>query len=128
MGSYSETRFIRPQFSPLPVLKGEPLAKESINSLPELIRYNAIYNKDRTFCVQSHEGLEHSRPITFKELDDAISACSVWVKQQLVWSNEEPEAHLKRPVALYLESDVGLFIYIATMLASNIPVRVILKT
>jgi acyl-CoA synthetase (AMP-forming)/AMP-acid ligase II len=128
MGSYYENHFIRPKFSPLPPLNGEPLAGNSIKSLPELIRYNAIHNGDRTFCMQGHEGLEHARRITFKQLDDAISACSIWVEKQLVPSNEGPKSRPKRPVALYLESDVGLFIYIATMLASNIPVSIILNT
>jgi hypothetical protein len=127
MGSYPRNRFIRAKFSPLPLLDGETLEQNSINSLPELIYHNAIYNGEKVFCIQGHDDLEHSRPISFRELDDAISACSSWVEEKLGTSNGAPDSSVKQPVALYLESDVGLFIYIATMLASNIPVSIILR-
>lgn len=127
MGSYCESRFIRPKFSPLPPANVESLAQDSINSLPELIRYNAIHNGDRTFCIQGEAAVEDARMISFKELEDAMSACSFWVEEQLGSSKKGHEPCAKRPIALYLESDVGLFIYIAAMLASNIPVSIDLK-
>lgn len=127
MGSYSGNHFIRPQFSPRPILNDEALEHDSINSLPQLIRHNAAYNPDRIFCIQGQEGLERQLPISFKELEDAVSACSMWVVDQLGPSSEAPESRMKRPVALYLESDVGLFIYIAALLASNIPVSIVVE-
>lgn len=127
MNSHCSKMFTRPKFSPLPPVNGEALARDSINSLPELIRHNAIHNGDRLFCVQGQGIGETSLTISFKELEDAISACSFWVKGQLHSSQAELETAGRRPIALYLESDIGLFIYIAAMLASSIPVSVSMK-
>ena len=122
MGSYREHRFIRPDFSPLQPLNGEPAAGDSINCLPDLIQYNASQNGDRTFCIQGETIVENSRRISYQELERAVSACSYWVESHLEIDSKEAEPYKPKPVALYLESDVGLFIYIAAMLASGIPV------
>ena len=122
MGSYREHRFIRPDFSPLPPVNGESRTKESIDCLPDLIRYNASHNGDQTFCIQGEAAADNSRRISFQELDRAVSACSFWVENQLVQSEDAQIEPSQRPIALYLESDVGLFIHIAAMLASSVPV------
>ena len=122
MGSYREHSFTRPDFSPLQPLNTEAAARDSINSLPDLIRYNAIQNGDQTFCIQGETIVENSRRISYQELERAVSACSYWVESHLELGRKEPESFKPKPIALYLESDVGLFIYIAAMLASGIPV------
>ena len=125
--SYAENRFIRPRFSPRSPPNDEALESDSISSLPHLIRHNALYNPDRMFCIQGQESLENPLPISFKVLENAVSACSSWVEEQLGLGRDGSEQRVKCPVALYMESDVGLFIYIAALLASNIPVSIFIK-
>ena len=73
-------------------------------------------------CIQGETIVENSRRISYQELERAVSACSYWVESHLELDSKEAGPYKPKPVALYLESDVGLFIYIAAMLASGIPV------
>ncbi|KAF2637245.1 acetyl-CoA synthetase-like protein [Massarina eburnea CBS 473.64] len=107
MGDHQEKHFVRPPFSPLPPTNDESVGRYSINSLLELISYIRARGES-----EMHSSSESSRSIGFKQLDDAISSCY----------SEGSGPLAKRPVALYLESDVSLFIYIAAMLALSTPV------
>lgn len=124
MGSLKDSRFIRARFSPV-TPHSQDLEKDTIRSLPDLIDFNAEANPDHTFCIQaearppSDSGTQFgTRRISFKDLKNAVGACSEW----LVENVGQSRATDSRPVALYIESDVGLFIYIAALLASGIPV------
>lgn len=134
-----DTRFQRPPFQLLPIPSDTDSASQgplSLRSLPELVHYNAIHNPNHVFCLQSSQPSGtpeqiHFIPITYHQLASAVEDCSSWLL------NTIPDAHAAElkagpggptvkkalPIALFLESDVGLFIYIIALLTLNIPVR-----
>ena len=94
-------------------------------SLPELIHFNAEFNPTHIFCKQAEvAGREGGEPvyrvhdISMKELKLAIESCVVWISCALASSTFKENG----PVALYLESDIGLFIHFAALLEMGIPV------
>lgn len=112
-------------FSPLPPKNDQTANEHHPNSLPELIRYNAVHNPDHLFCMQGEIADQNPCLITFKELEAAVTACSAWIEGKVgsaTSNGEKSELRTRHPVALYVESDVGLFVLIAAMLASDIPV------
>ncbi len=130
-----EPLYRRPSFRPT-VPNAEPKVRnrhDTIASLPDLIRYNAIENPEHTFCVQtevnsngSHNVTDLSRynacRITFSQLDRATDSCATWIHKVVHPPGPGSPTKTSRPIALYLESDVGLFIYLAALLAMDIPV------
>ncbi|KAK0615281.1 hypothetical protein B0T17DRAFT_602326 [Bombardia bombarda] len=64
-----------------------------------------------------------ARSVTFSELDKIVGDCSIRIKQSLGYGDfEKIGSGGARPVALYLESDLGLFAYLAALMSLNIPV------
>ena len=131
MESLSKT-FQRAPFNLL--LDEEHATADTIRSLPDLIHFNAIHNPHFLFCIQFNQSKR--RPVeqeigeihvTFSELATAIEQCCVWILSKV------KEIHPARltsdgsvqkgpPVALFLESDVTLFVYIMALLTMNVPV------
>lgn len=114
------TPFVRPNFS---ALKQD--GKEPIRSLLDLIRFNANVNPENAFCLQAETdpsgGQWRVRDITFKDLYLALGNCCSWLSDRRVVGPDYPERK-QSPVAVYLESDVSLFIYVNALTASNCPV------
>ncbi|KAK0669808.1 hypothetical protein QBC41DRAFT_273799 [Cercophora samala] len=134
MGIFEEREFVRPDFSPLPPQRrdGTLVKSDEITSLPGLIAFNAITNPNHVFShqVESHrrenggnkEEQSYSiRPVTFAQLDKAIGACAEWVRASLPADQIDGRCMETRPVALYMESDIGLFIHLSALLSLNIP-------
>ena len=120
--------FVRAKVS-LPGSSGS--TKDSIQCLPDLVRFNAVYNPDHLFGIQSNQvspdsPLQFTR-VTFLQLAHAVERCCDWI---LAHVPEASPAKLdrygsiskSRPVALFMESDLGLFIYLTALLTLNIPV------
>lgn len=68
--------------------------------------------------------------ITFLELAHAVEQCCDWILANIeVARPNEQELRAEgspakgRPIALFMESDVSLFIYLAALLTLNVPVR-----
>ncbi|KAF2818865.1 putative NRPS-like enzyme [Ophiobolus disseminans] len=131
MGDSQQRAFQRAKFDPL----GKKLSKDdNIRSLPDLIDFNAQVNPGHIFCVQASakttskpegglDGTYGSDRINFKGLKHAVDACSYWLEQNVVTYEELDGTRAgPSPVALYLESDVSLFIYVAALLALGVPV------
>ena len=120
----------RPSFSLLPNNKDQ--GKDRINCLLDLVVFNAVNNPQHTFCLQSTECSDTSQldfaPITYFQFAHAVDGCCEWVlsnipgafKARVAWDGSVSKS---APVALFMESDVGLFIYLVALLALNIPVR-----
>lgn len=107
----------------------------SICSLPELIYFNALHNPDYVFCLQTKESRDASASlfdftsITFFDLAHAVENCCNWILSNVknvhpAYMGEDGSIRKSSPVALFLESDVGLFIYLAALLTLNIPVSI----
>lgn len=118
--------FRRPLFTALP---SKDARGQDISSIPDLIRFNATYNPDHIFCIQSLPDVNKSAEssdgylgvsITFKQLDNAVRRCADWLRELVDASDYGGKPG--PPVALYLESDVGLFFHFMALQALNIPV------
>ncbi|KAK4205574.1 hypothetical protein QBC40DRAFT_271190 [Triangularia verruculosa] len=134
MGIFEEKDFVRADFSPLPPQRRADgqIKPDEITSLPGLVAFNAATNPDHVFCHQteSHRRREQhqkhqydTRPVTFAQLDRAIGACAAWIRTSLEAQDNRSDGRSTnvRPVALYMESDIGLFIHLAALLSLNIP-------
>lgn len=105
----------------------------SICSLPDLIHFNAVHNPNHVFCLQTKESQDASTSgfdftsITFFDIARAVENCCDWILSNV--KNAHPaelvaDGSIRKssPIALFLESDVGLFTYLAALLTLNIPV------
>ncbi|KAL8748078.1 MAG: hypothetical protein Q9190_000106 [Brigantiaea leucoxantha] len=126
--------FQRPAFRLLPVPPDgatETRQASILRSLPDLVYFNAVHNPDHVFCLQSSqsqtlpEKLEFA-PITFRQLACAVDSCCSWLLRNI--SNARPAVLIDGnavdkapPIALFLESDGGLFVYLIALLTLNIP-------
>lgn len=131
-GAIAKT-FVRPRFSPLPPSRRGPdgASDDEIASLPGLIRFNATHNPAHVFCLQAEPRRRESgiasngthpylaRRVTFAELDRAVCACAAWIRKSLGLDGQTDK--VIQPVALYMESDLGLFIHLSALLCLNVP-------
>lgn len=103
-----------------------------IRCISDLIHFNAIYNPQHIFCIQSRqaskpkEGIE-SVKVTFSELAQSIERCCSWILLNVAGTQQaqltaDGIVRKSPPVALFLESDLTLFIYLTALLTLNIPV------
>lgn len=83
-----------------------------IRTLPELVEFNVVHNGDFLFCLQAGRQ-QNLQPITHRQLKEAILCCSDWlvanvkeVKPPTI--QESVTIEKSKPVALLMESDVGL--------------------
>lgn len=117
----------------------QSVSPSTIRSICDLIHQNALHNPDHLFCIQCEQSTQRGEDglcyeyVTFRELKEAVDRCCHLILKTI------PEAHsaemcddesvLKcRPLALFMESDVNLFIYIAALLTLNIPVRLLVHS
>ena len=99
-----------------------------IRTLPELIEFNAVHNADYLFCLQAGRQ-QKLLPITHRQLKEAILCCSDWLvanvnELKLPKIREDGTIEKSQPVALLMESDVGLWIYLLSLLSLGIPVSI----
>lgn len=130
--------FVRPEFQALPSKSGNKTSvlDDHCTTLLDLVRFSAEHNADHIFCLQAEvQNLSDAQPgdargfsareISFKKLYHAIQACAAEVHdwlQPIIGTRDEFD---KLPVALYIESDVGLFIYLAALLKLRVAVRLV---
>lgn len=131
MGSYSQS-FERPRFK----LFLEPGAAdfESIRSLPDLIQFNAVHNPNGAFCTQTKQSQFPGQEfqiveVTFLGLAQAVERCCQWILSNIKEARSaklagDGSVQKGQPLALFLESDLTLFIYLAALLTLNIPVGI----
>lgn len=103
----------------------------SVRTIPELIEYNAKVNPDALYCVQAlkpqDEGTGRAAQVTMRQLRDAIWQCSGDLREWAVGiddssSSNEGQTHVKPdPVALLLDSDIGLLIHLFSLLSLGVP-------
>lgn len=113
-------------------LNEHPESRESINSLPELLSFNARNNGENVFCAQAktQQGPVRSfdlTEVTFLELALSVENCCAWIQEKTQGAhrteiNSAGQVVKGGPIALLMESDLTLFIYIAALLTLNIPV------
>ncbi|KAJ6069443.1 hypothetical protein N7499_011330, partial [Penicillium canescens] len=104
----------------------------AIQSLPDLIDFDADHNPDHVFALQEvRQGVNYVNltPVTFSELKLAATTCAHLIRKRLPGGPSKAtggdESETRRPVALFLESDINLFVHLAALLYLNIPVLVL---
>lgn len=112
-------------------LTASKAAKHLVRTVPELIQFNALHNPDHLFCIQAKKAQEESNPaflnITFAQLKQAILRCSAWLVAniaELLLPHEDSTDKIVRgpPIALFVDSNVGLLIYQYALMALGVPV------
>ena len=102
-----------------------------VRSIPELIEHNAVHNPHHLFCLQAQKQTQETGPqlypISHLQLKHAISQCQALlldsIKELKPPSTKDDGTASKGPlVALFLESDVGLLIYLYALLGLGVPV------
>ena len=101
--------------------------KSAIRCLPDLVEYNAAENPNHLFCVQAlrRQGSFREdlfRSITFIEFEKSVRRCSYWIQSKTGGHLCDRSLQKSPPIALFLESDIGLFIHIVALLSLNVPV------
>lgn len=132
MGSHVPS-FVRADLSLPTKLPGELQQNRGLNSVrtvPELVDFNAFHNADNVFCYQAckdDSGKARLVSITHLEFRDAARRCQEWLKSsinnlQLPVLQENGVISRNTPVALFMESDIGLFVHIVALLGLGVPV------
>ena len=98
----------------------------SIRTLPELVEFNAENNPEHLFCLQANK-IGEPTSITHLQLKHAILRCSSWLRDH-VSGFREPEVRddgkvlRAAPIALFMESDAGIFVFFLSLMAAGVPV------
>jgi acyl-CoA synthetase (AMP-forming)/AMP-acid ligase II len=119
-------------FLPAKICLDPPSPQSSeIRTLPELLEYNSRHNPEHLFCLQAKKR-DKNVPyelisVTHLQLKRAVLQCSNWIvsnipELELPRRQEDGEVVKGRPVALFMESDVGLVIQLLSLLSLGIPV------
>ena len=100
----------------------------SIRTVPELVDYNASHNPDYLFCHQAQKTGDAFRlfDVTHRQLRDAVVQCQEWLlvsvqELERPFTNENALIVKGRPVALFMESDVGLWIHLLALMGLGVP-------
>ncbi|KAF2135592.1 uncharacterized protein K452DRAFT_281299 [Aplosporella prunicola CBS 121167] len=114
-------------------LRSTDPSKDEIRSLPELLEFNARNNPNHIFCIQAEksrsndetDGLDFQR-ISHLQFSDAVRACSQWLQEHVPelktpQRNEQNEVIKGPPIALLMESDVGILIHIMALMSLGVP-------
>jgi acyl-CoA synthetase (AMP-forming)/AMP-acid ligase II len=127
MPSRFSDHFVLPVFD----AKSAPESDLSIKTVSDLIDFNAENNPDQLFCLQAEKGLNESKNppflrITYRSFRDMIIRCQQWIEEHV------PEIHppalidgniIKcRPLALLLDSDIGLLVHLFALMGMGVPV------
>ncbi|KAH7045206.1 putative NRPS-like enzyme [Macrophomina phaseolina] len=103
----------------------------AIRSLPDLIDFNARENPNHLFCLQSYKAAEDNcyriNRVSHLQFKQAILRCSEWLKSDLSGITL-PHAHADgvfvkgSPVAILMESSVGLLVHEMALMGLGVPV------
>jgi hypothetical protein len=136
MGSNFDFNFPRSSipFEPAKIGSGQKRCGDGhIRTLPELIEYNARVNPEHIFCVQARKEKEGESnkseflTITHLQLRQAISNCSKWLVQnvgELSRPRRDESGVVRKgsPIALLMESDVGILFHLFSCMSLGVPV------
>ena len=97
----------------------------AVNSLPDLLEFNAANNPDHIFGVQNANGSD-ALPceITFSQLQAAVEYASFWLVQSGCTNGRTQRQDPVRPVGIMLGSDISIFIYMTALLRIGTPVSI----
>ncbi|KAF2968004.1 hypothetical protein GQX73_g5534 [Xylaria multiplex] len=115
-----QTKFRRPYLR-----VDKPSNDISIRSVPELVDFNAVTNPDALFCVQAIKGLA-DKAVTMGQLRDAVIRCKFALQKSLYIrspiATEDGKILKSPPVALFMDSDLGLLFHLLALMGLGVPV------
>ena len=94
-------------------------------SLVELIDFNSTHNASHTFCLRAKPDGSLS-PVTYAEFKTAVSRCASWAQGVLPTASpgDDKATTGRAPVALLMESDVGLVIHEFGLISIDTPLSI----
>lgn len=131
-----------PAISSTPAFKQAPINLQtfeedriSIRTIPELIEFNAEHNPSQLFCLQGTRATQNvpetlQVSVSHLQLKHAILRCSARLIAEVaeikVPSKIDGGKFVKcQPVALFVDSDVGLLIHLFALMSLGIPVSLL---
>lgn len=121
------TSFVRARID----LEASESQKNGIRTVPELLEFNAKTNPHHLFCVQARKHANASDSaflnVTHAQLAQAVLRCSAWLTENvaelcLPYKNDVGQAVRGSPVALFVNSNVGLLIHKIGLMCLGVPV------
>lgn len=119
------TMFIKPEIS----LVESP--EHGARTLPELVRFHIENNPNYEFCTQAErsateEGHTYMH-VTYRHLEQAICHCQSWIVKNIQDIHSPTRGQNGKttkfsPVALLMDSDLGLAVYILTLMGMGVPI------
>lgn len=112
----------------------QPTAATDIRTLPDLVDFHVQNNPQHLFCLQAEKSPSGSGydfvPVSYDTLRCAILRCQAWLGEHA--RGFHPPVHgadggavRSAPIALLMESDVGLAVYVLALMALGIPALVL---
>ncbi|KAL8793052.1 MAG: hypothetical protein Q9195_004363 [Heterodermia aff. obscurata] len=112
-------------FKPPPISL-DPNTQSGILTLPALVDFHAANNPHHLFCLQVQRDNVGLR-VSYAILQHAIVGCQAWLRDQAIGLQSpvvDADGHVKKcaPVAILMESHVGLAIYVLAGMGLGIPI------
>lgn len=105
---------------------------DQIRTLPELIEFNSKYNPDHLFCIQALKQPGNTYDllrVTYDDFKQGILQCSKWIlsniKEVELPTSDGENVKKGRPIALFVESDLNLVLYLFSFLHLGVPVMLL---
>ena len=121
-----------------PVINLQAQDKSNIQTIPELIEHNAALNPHHLFCIQAQKRIHSADTIELLsvshiQLKRAILSCQTWLIDSIAELKLPSFVHghmvgKSLPVALLVESDVGLLIHLFSLMSLGVPVSSVSQT
>ena len=109
-----------------PEVSLNPTAGLGIRTLPELVDFHGENNPQHLFCLQVEKDSRFV-PVSYQRLQQAIVRCQAWLEKQAIGLYPpivDADEYVKKcpPIAILMESHVGLAIYVLACMGMGIPV------
>ena len=109
-----------------PKVSLDPTKGLGIRTLPALVDFHGENNPQHLFCFQVERDNRFVR-VSYERLQHAIVRCQAWLEEQAIGLHPptmDTDGHVKKcaPVAILMESHVGLAIYVLACMGMGIPV------
>ncbi|KAK2749609.1 putative NRPS-like protein biosynthetic cluster [Myotisia sp. PD_48] len=105
--------------------------KDQILTVPQLVEFNAKQNAHHFFCIQTQKtgqpAAEQLLHITHGQLKNAVLGCQEWLLDNInelhsPYVGNDGKLKKNSPVALFMESDIGLLVHLLALMGLGVPV------
>ncbi|KAL9005017.1 MAG: hypothetical protein Q9188_002198 [Gyalolechia gomerana] len=105
--------------------------ESDIHTVPELIEHNALHNPHHLFCTQAQKQSPlpgfNLQPVSHLQLRLSIARCQAWLVRKITQLRtplvkSDGTVEKGGPIALLVESDVGLLVHLFSFMGLGVPV------